>query len=547
MFNLMAQSSEWYNQETAVHTTDSNILNRILEKDNEDMVSQHAVENGNCPPETLYMVIERDTSNKISISAAWNENCPPEALRMIVDKGQDNLLSRIAVSNDNCPSDSIHNILSRGEVSELSIIAAQHDNCSPETLHMVLKRGKNDSVSDYAARNENCSPETLRMVLKRGIENSTVAREAVGNKNCPLDLRIEWLKKNDKIGQYSEEDFNPNETNNDDLDELENLLSSNKFNLKKFSENEEWYNEDTAEGIKDPEILHKILEKGKNNFVSRIAAKNKHCSPKTLHMVLEKDNDNYVSRIAAENPNCSPETLHMILSRGDQTDTAQNAVLNRNCSPKTFNMIYKDPIRYRATFIQLLGVSNSSCPPDILERILSNRSKGMLSQHAAKNPNCPPDAKLKWLKETNQIGQYSEEEHNPNETNNDDLDELENLLSSNKFNLKKHAHEEWYDQENARNTKDPEILQKILKKNKNDWVSQIAARNKNCSSGTLHMVLERNKNDEVSRCAVKNKNCPPVARLKWLQNTNQIGNYSEEEHNPNETNNNDLDELENLL
>ena len=61
------------------------------------------------------------------------------------------------------------------------------------------------------------------------------------------------------------------------------------------------------------------------------------------------------------------------------------------------------------------------------------------------------------------------------------------------------------------------------------------------------MVLERNKNDEVSRCAVKNKNCPPVARLKWLQNTNQIGNYSEEEHNPNETNNNDLDELENLL
>ena len=36
----------------------------------------------------------------------------------------------------------------------------------------------------------------------------------------------------------------------------------------------------------------------------------------------------------------------------------------------------------------------------------------MLSQHAAKNPNCPPDAKLKWLKETNQIGQYSEEDFN---------------------------------------------------------------------------------------------------------------------------------------
>jgi hypothetical protein len=481
----------WYNEYTARDTTDPEILHRILERKQEDLVSQCAAYNKNCSPETLKMVLERGRNKIVPVYAAKNKNCPPELLQMVLERGKYDLISHAAAGNQNCPLEAkmkwlkengkigqysdneyntnktnnddldelenllssnkfnlkkhshedwynektardttdpviLHKIIEKDNYDDVSIYAIWNPNCPPETLKMALERyGK---IAEFAAENSNCPPELLQMVLERG-DDDGVSKMAAENPNCPPEAKWKWLIDTNQIGQYSDNEHNPNETNNDDLDELENLLSSNKFNLKKYSQNEsESESGLMPEETKDPRVLHDILEKGKNNFASREAAKNKNCSPVTLHMVLERNNDNYVSRIAADNPNCSPETLHMVLSRGDQTDTSQNAVLNKNCSPKTFYMIYKDPIRYNATFIQLLGVSNSSCPPDILERILSNRNRGMLAQHAARNPNCPPEVKLKWLKETNQIGQYSDNEHNTNETNNNDLDELENLL-----------------------------------------------------------------------------------------------------------------------
>jgi hypothetical protein len=90
-------------------------------------------------------------------------------------------------------------------------------------------------------------------------------------------------------------------------------------------------------------------------------------------------------------------------------------------------------------------------------------------------------------------------------------------------------------------------LKKVLERNKDDHVSVMSVRNPNCPSEALHMVLERNKDDQVSKNAVHNPNCSPSARLKWLQNTNLIGQNREEDYNPNKTDYSDLDELENLL
>ena len=79
------------------------------------------------------------------------------------------------------------------------------------------------------------------------------------------------------------------------------------FNLKKYSQSEElekWYNIDTAQLTTDPIILHMILKKNKDDYVSRYASMNPNCSPETLKMVLDRNDNDEVSRCAAENTNC---------------------------------------------------------------------------------------------------------------------------------------------------------------------------------------------------------------------------------------------------
>ena len=61
----------------------------------------------------------------------------------------------------------------------------------------------------------------------------------------------------------------------------------------------------------------------------------------------------------------------------------------------------------------------------------------------------------------------------------------------------------------------PEILVEVLKRGKNDWVSQNAAWNENCPPEILAEVLRRGKNDKVSQFAAENPNCPPKEKIKW--------------------------------
>jgi len=69
---------KWYNWKVAENTTDPNILRRILEKGNDDVVSK---------------------------CAAYNPYCPPDILREILGKGNDDWVSWLAAKNPNCPVD----------------------------------------------------------------------------------------------------------------------------------------------------------------------------------------------------------------------------------------------------------------------------------------------------------------------------------------------------------------------------------------------------------------------------------------------------------
>ena len=77
---------------------------------------------------------------------------------------------------------------------------------------------------------------------------------------------------------------------------------------------EKFYTEEIAKDPKtSPEILKKILERGKDDYVSCYAASNFKCPPDALKMVLERGNDDTVSGASVLNPNCPPEALMMII------------------------------------------------------------------------------------------------------------------------------------------------------------------------------------------------------------------------------------------
>ena len=118
---------------------------------------------------------------------------------------------------------------------------AQNPNTSPDILKKILERGNDEKVSWNAAKNPNCPTDVLRMVLERG-NNDLVSWNAAKNPNCPPDAKIKWMRE---TGQIEKEDPNKhiieyynNENDNEvdeDLEKLRSLISSNKFNLKKFT------------------------------------------------------------------------------------------------------------------------------------------------------------------------------------------------------------------------------------------------------------------------------------------------------------------------
>ena len=77
----------------------------------------------------------------------------------------------------------------------------------------------------------------------------------------------------------------------------------------------------------------------------------------------------------------------------------------------------------------------------------------------------------------------------------------------------------WYNIEIAENTKDPELLTKILKENKDDEASQRAASNPYCPQTMLREILRRDYEENIiSFNAVDNPNCPQDILIEILRN-----------------------------
>ena len=110
----------------------------------------------------------------------------------------------------------------------------------------------------------------------------------------------------------------------------------------------------------------------------------------------------------------------------------------------------------------------------------------------------------------------------------------------------------YYTEEVAKNPNtSPEILAKILRLGKDDFVSWNAAINPNCPPEVLAEVLKRGKDNTVSWYAAHNPNCPPLAKIKWMQATGRIEKEDPSKHiieyDSKEGKDEDLEKLERLI
>ncbi len=517
----------------------TDILRMVLERDNDDGVSQNAALNPNCPQDVLRKILEKGGNDFVSRNAAHNPNCPadlfikwmmdtgkigkedpekhiiendnneekidedleklkqlignkkfnlkkyaqqnyynaeiadnpnthPDILRKILERGKGDDVSQYAAKNINCPSDALKMVLERGKDDWVSRQAVLNSNCPPDALRMILERDKNDDISRYAVLNHNCPEDALKMVLERG-KDDWVSRGAAHNSNCPSDVMIKWMQDTGQIGKEDPKkhiiDKIEEEKIDEDLEKLKQLISNKKFNLKKYSQ-QDYYNIETAENPNtSPDILRKILERGRDDGISCFAVENPNCPPDLLRMVLERGKNDIVSQNTASNPNCPSDALRMVLERGKDDS---------------------------------------------------------ISWYASQNPNCPPDAYIKWMRDTGQIEKEDPALHiieKVKENNIDeDLEKLKQLISNKKFNLKKYSQQDYYNIETAKDPNtSPDILRKILERERDDGISRFAASNSNCPEDALRMVLERGKDDRVSYCAALNPNCPSDILRKILE------------------------------
>jgi hypothetical protein len=209
------------------------------------------------------------------------------------------------------------------------------------------------------------------------------------------------------------------------------------------------YTRNLVRTTKNTKILIDVFSNVKYNSISRYVVENTNCPKEILVKVLRKGNSDDLSILAASHLNCPPEMLVEILKRGDDD-----------------------------LYISYAAARNPNCPPEVLAEILEkafkNRRSSNVACGAAQNPNCPRET-LKWM-----------------------LMGKENRTSkmlTEAFDFEKHNHFCSY---MLRNINFPiNILKKILKKGKIDYVSYSAASNPNCPAKARINWMKKTKTNSV--------------------------------------------------
>jgi hypothetical protein len=465
-----------------------------------------AARNPNLPSEILGEMLLEGWDDAISQQAASNPNTPPEALGKVLESKVDTDYAWYVAQNPNTPSEALGELLvSFSYLSEdyvtdrIALSALDNPNMPAKALDEFLRRGENDLVHDKAARHSNTPPETLSWILNRGFRDG-ISEEAAKNPNAPIRDRIKWLKL---FGLISDEETEETEEiDNTDLDEFEGLLSSNKFNLKKHSEDiRTWFNEETASDPNtDPYVMFEILKKSKQRGEFDIMGKllenpNLPTYVLSYFLVTWEWNLGPLNKRAVEHPNVDREVIEKIMEKDTWLGiyALRSPVFSTEEIREKWEEIYNKPE-----------------PKDFQSIKKAKWSDNQSLESMIFNPNFPTDLLISAVQDDN---------------------------------IKVELFEAICGDERIPD----EIIINVFKKaaNRGDRRARILVHSPRIPEPLFDEYLSNGLDDNLSHGIIRNKRGTDRARLLWMRDTGQLGD--DESGSDTSPDNTDLDEFESLL
>jgi DNA-directed RNA polymerase subunit RPC12/RpoP len=206
-------------------STPPDVLLSILSHGRNDMVSQLAAQNPQCPPDMIRKLVREGMSKRgratVALYAIRNPACPPSVLDEVAKRKILDDFTREALKHRNIPAETIKELATEGDedmrdfaiscpacpvslVNEMAlgdrrsratITAIRNPKCTPETLIYVLRSFDNDEASFAALKNPNLTPEIIHSILIRG-EDDELSAKAVANGRCSKETMALVLARN---------------------------------------------------------------------------------------------------------------------------------------------------------------------------------------------------------------------------------------------------------------------------------------------------------------------------------------------------------------
>lgn len=520
-------------------------------------VIRHIVNSINTPPDILELVLDGDFSNSIQNIAALNPNCPPDSkIKHLKDSGeitredkdkhildtnlpnQTNQQEKIENNKDlenfrSLLGNSFSNSFNLKRYSQQAyrspIEIALNSNNANELQDLIkisldnynANKDKNKEIILLALENQNLSFDSFRYILENPkcplVILKSTAIELIWRSECPFDLLFS-IANNAMLSN----DINiadPIVHHRNSNGQIFDLILSNSFPENQYLN------------------ICNAIANNPNCTDEYIVKTLKNESPinyKFIKFILSSDkmNDSLFSYIFKE----FSDTKHMpslLSSEGYKT-----ALQNKRCSQDSLRMEFNLLSQNADSNLPYITsiVKNKNCPPDILKQIIDNPRNSIIKSIANNNENCPPDSKIKYLKDMGRIEKedpskhiledIKEDKHEKREKGedkheNNDLDNFRNLLS-NSFNLKRYSQDEKFskllkDPYNiAKNSSDPNELRKVIQNNSSErFVIFTAVINKHCPLDALISLwssdkyqLDKQVNYAIANRLVNNTECP---------------------------------------
>jgi len=472
------------------------ILNKVLEKTNNEYIIEYVISNKNADQSTLNKILEKTNDIDIIKSVALNKNADQNIFNKILKKTNDESIIKYVISNENVDQNILHNILEKTDSENIVNAIAYKKYNTTKVLDLILKKTNNKQIitqviySAFSLNNFNF----LNKILKETNNNNII-------------IEIAYRGDAEMISKVLEK------TNNEDI--LFFILINPNANLDVLNK--------TLEKINSHSVLQKIINTNSNKYIfSKILEKinNKSTNLNEKDKKLKKILDTKLMLAIANNKKSDSDILKNIFEKGYNKQVVLSQVcLNPNTSSDILDKIleksknlnfnpYKSYDEYGVAFI--------------------NNYNKMTIMNIIKNPNVSKNTLKKILQQINNksilyaakarfdsFDEYQKKENNLKEAaKNSDLylkliknNNFDNVLKLNNSILDKNPSEE--------------VLNTMIDFNKDNLsILTSIINNPNANEKTFSKIIEKTNNINILKEIILSKNVTLNILNKILEKTN---------------------------